>query len=99
MERVIEILNSEILNVVIQTFHSVRCNAIESEIRQFSTLQQRLELDREKVGLRSMWTRLRLVSFLLNLERAQGASTRIEAYVSASSNASNKCVEQIFEEM
>ena len=75
MERVIEILNSEILNVVMQTrFTAFGAMRLSQEIRQFSTLCSNVsELDREKVGLRSMWTRLRQVSFLLNLEHAQDA--------------------------
>ena len=75
MERVIEILNSEILNVVMQTrFTPFGAMRLSQEIRQFSTLCSNVsELDREKVGLRSMWTRLRQVSFLLNLEHAQDA--------------------------
>ena len=66
MERVIEILNSEILNVVMQTrFTAFGAMRLSQEIRQFSTLCSNVsELDREKVGLRSMWTRLRQVSFL-----------------------------------
>ena len=75
MERVIEILNSEILDIVMQTrFTAFGAMRLSQEIRQFSTLCSNVsELDREKVGLRSMWTRLRQVSFLLNLERAQDA--------------------------
>jgi hypothetical protein len=74
IERVVEILNSEILNLVMQThFTAYGAIRLSQEIRQFSALCNVSELEGEKKGLRSMWTRLRQVSFLLNLEHAQDA--------------------------
>ena len=75
MERIIEILNSQMLNVVMQTYFTpFGAMRLSQEIRQFSTLCSNVsELDREKVGLRSMWTRLRQISYLLNLENVQDA--------------------------